>query len=430
MKENFLHYLWKFQLFDLDKLIAVKGEEIQVISPGIHNQDSGPDFLNARIRLDNQLWVGTVEIHLNSSHWYWHQHEIDQNYDAVILHVVWDHDVDVFMSNNKSLPTLELKGYISQDLLSNYFKLSKMDSKWIPCEEQISEIDSFLLNNWLERLYVERLERKSFLIMDLLKEYKNDWEAVLFCLLAKSFGLNKNGNTFYRLARSIPFVLVQKYSSEPEKLDALLFGQGGFLDNESDVPYVKKLHKEYQFLKTKHGLKPIANHEFQFFRMRPANFPTIRISQLSALYSDSKKLFSVLMNKKVVQGFYKVFDIQVNEFWQWHYTFDKASKRSSKNLTKPFVDLLLINTIISLKFAYTRALGQNIETELIELLYEIKSEKNTIVDGFSRLGIQSKNAFDSQSLLELKKNYCEAKRCLECVIGNKLLRSNNSNTSS
>ena len=228
MKEEFLHYLWKYQLLNVSQLFTTKEESVLVVSPGIHNHDAGPDFLNARLQVDDQTWIGNVEIHLKSSDWYWHQHENDPNYDAVILHVVWDHDVEVFMKNEQTLPTIELKHFVSEVLLANYKKLSKISVRWIPCEQQIQTIDSFVLENWMERLYVERLERKSLFIQSLLKETQNDWDAVLFLLLAKNFGLNKNGDAFFQLAKSIPFSIVRKESFELERLNALLFGQAGF----------------------------------------------------------------------------------------------------------------------------------------------------------------------------------------------------------
>lgn len=423
MKEDFLHYIWKYQLLDFSRIQTVQNEPVQVIFPGIHNHDSGPDFLNAKLRIDDQVWVGTVEIHLNSSHWYWHQHEIDENYDAVILHVVWDHDVDVFMKNNLPLPTLELKHLVSQELLENYKNLSKNSSKWIPCEDQLSKLDSFLVNNWLERLFIERLEKKAIAIQELLSNDNNNWDAVLFSFLAKNFGLNKNGLAFYELSRSFPFSLFQRLLNEPKKLESLLFGQGGFLEQDKEDVYHKQLKKEYDFLKIKYDLHPKPNQNFQFFRMRPSNFPTIRIAQLTSLYADNYGLFSKLMTVDQTKDYYQFFDIQMNEFWKTHYTFDKASKKSSKKLTRSFIDLVIINTIIPLKFAYMKARDKDSGVEILQLINEIKPEKNSVVDKFRDLGIAARSAFESQALLQLKNNYCATKRCLDCAIGNKILRS-------
>ena len=422
MKEDFLHYLWKYQLFDISKTQGNYQEDIQVISVGLHNQNTGPDFLNAKVRIDHQLWVGNVEIHLKSSDWYSHHHENDPNYDAVILHVVWEHDIDVFMKNEKPLPTLELKGSVEQSLLEKYSGLTDYSNYWIPCEKQLHKVDAFSINNWLERLCIERLERKSILIDSLLRQYKNDWEYVLFLLLSKNFGLNKNGDAFLQMAQRVPFSILRKERGESMQLLALIFGQSGFLEEEIEEPYYSDLKARYQYLRHKYELIPMARNQFQFFRMRPANFPTIRIAQLSTLYVKHENLFSKLMNENQLEEVYELFTISVDEFWKTHYTFLKESKKSSKKLTKLFVDLLIINTIIPLKFAYQKT--QNIlnEERLIDLLIQLKPEKNTIVTKFSELKIEAKNAFETQALLELKNNYCAKKRCLQCAIGNQLLR--------
>ena len=423
MKEDFLHYLWKYQLLDISQMETTQQESLVVISPGMHNHDAGPDFSNARIQIENQTWIGTIEIHLNCSDWYWHQHENDLNYDTVILHVVWDDDVEVFMKNEKALPTLELKHLVSPDLLENYQKLSRSSLHWIPCEQQIHRVDGFIRNNWLERLYIQRLERKSLLIQTLLKQTQNDWDAVLFVLLAKNFGLNKNGDAFFELAKSIPFSVLRKESYDAEKLNALFFGQAGFLEETLEESYFLELKKEYEYLKHKYHLKPLSKQQFHFFRMRPSNFPTIRIAQLAVLYARSQSLFSQLMNVQSTEGVYELFDASLNFFWRTHYTFSKVSKMTPKKLTTSFIDLLIINTIVPLKFAYQRVLGKFDEQGLIALVQSIKPEKNAIITKFEELKIPVKNAFDSQALLELKNNYCAPKRCLECAIGNALLKS-------
>lgn len=422
MKEDLLQYVWKFQLLEGKGLTTIQGESIQVVFPGIHNRDSGPDFLNSKIRIADQLWVGTVEIHINSSHWYWHQHEIDENYDAVILHVVWDHDVDVYMKNNKVLPTLELKNVVFPEVIQNYSQLSK-SMTWIPCEEHLNTVDAFIVSNWMERLYVERLENKSVLINDLLKRNKNDWDAVFFILMAKSFGLNKNGDAFFQLANSFPLSLLRKYSNDRLRLESLLFGQAGFLMEKGNGSYYQNLHEEYEFLRAKHQLNPISRNTFQFFRMRPSNFPTIRLAQLASLFYKRQNLFSVLMELNSIDDFYEQLSIEVSEFWRQHFTFEKRSKKSSKKLSRPFIDLLIINTVIPLKFAYLKAMNKEGDYDSIKLISQIQPEKNTTIKKFQELSISVNNALDSQSLIQLKNNYCAPKRCLECAIGNTLVRS-------
>ncbi|MFD2568211.1 DUF2851 family protein [Pseudotenacibaculum haliotis] len=422
MKEDFLHYLWRYQLFDVSSLKTTNNQPLSIIRSGLHNEDSGPDFLNARIYLEGQMWVGNVEIHIRSSDWYYHQHENDENYDAVLLHVVWQHDVEVFMKNNKPIPTLELRHFVNDSIVKNYQRLQGRSPQWIPCDTQIDKIDSFVMNNWLERLYIERLERKSIDVKEQLKKTDNDWEAVLFLLLSKNFGLNKNGEAFLDMASSIPFSVVRKESCHEERLYALFFGQAGFLEEEIEVSYHQKLKEEYKYLKHKHQLKPIPKKLFQFFRMRPSNFPTIRLAQLSALYTKNRSLFADLMACKQVEDFYKLFAIELADFWKTHYTFTKESKTSHKKLTTSFVDLLIINTIIPLKFSYQKSLGKLNEEELIELLKKVRPEKNSIVEKFKSLKLEVEDAFTTQALLELKNNYCAKKRCLQCAIGNQLIR--------
>jgi hypothetical protein len=423
MKEDFLHYLWKYQLFDISNLKTTQNESISILKPGAHNLNSGPDFLNAKIDIENQLWFGNVEIHLKSSDWYLHQHETDKNYDAVILHVVWEYDTDVFIKDNTPIATLELKNIVSKNVLNNYQKLSSKNTQWIPCEKELHTIDSFLLNNWLERLYIERLEDKSKSIAFLLKASKNDWEAVLFQLLAKNFGLKENGDSFLKLAKSIPFSIIRKERNDLTKLSALLFGQAGFLSENIESSYHTELRKEYEYLQHKYQLTPLSKHEFQFFRMRPSNFPTVRIAQLIALYHQHQNLFSTVINLETIENLYMLFTIEVSEFWNSHFTFEKTSKITKKKFTNLFLDLIFINTIIPLQFTYQKTTNSIDEERLFEKMKGLKPEKNSIILKFSELKIETKNAFESQALLELKNNYCASKRCLECAIGNKLLRS-------
>ncbi|MEQ6123324.1 DUF2851 family protein [Pseudotenacibaculum sp. MALMAid0570] len=422
MKEDFLHYVWNYQLLDSSRLKTTCQQSLSVIHTGIYNSDSGPDFSCGRIRIENQLWIGNIEIHLKSSDWYFHNHETDDNYDSVILHVVWSHDVDVFMKNNKPLPTLELKSIVTPSVLKNYQQLQGRNVSWIPCEKQLKDIDEFTLSHWLECLYIERLEKKSTNILKLLKQTKNDWEAVLFVLIAKSFGLNKNGDAFMQMASSIPFSIVRKEAYDQTRFEALLFGQAGFLEKEFNESYGRKLKEEYQYIKHKYNLNPMPENQFLFFRMRPSNFPTIRIAQLSVLYTKNRDLFSKIMNCKSIKEVYNLFEIEVDEFWKNHYTFSKESKRSLKRLTKNFIDLIIINTIIPLKFCYLKSIQQLNEEELIAMVRLLKPEKNGIIEKFSELKIEAKNAFETQALLELKNNYCAKKRCLQCAIGNKLVR--------
>jgi len=422
MTEDFLHYLWRYKLFYTSILQTTNKQTIFVKKTGLHNKNEGPDFSNAHLEIDNQLWVGNVEIHIKSSDWYLHKHEEDVNYDAVILHVVWEHDVDIFMKNSKPLPTLELNKFVNESLLKNYNSLIYQKQNWIPCENQITSIDDFLLNNWLERLYFDRLERKSQIIKEFLQHTRYDFEATAFLLLAKNFGLKINGDAFLQMAKSIDFSVVRKVRSDEQQLMALFFGQAGFLEEDIQDTYHKNLKDNYVYLKHKYRLKPISRNLFQFFKMRPNNFPTIRLAQLVALYFKHQNLFSKLMITDHKEQFYQLFSITIHDFWKSHYTFEKSSKKAQKKLTKSFIDLILINTIIPLKFVYQKNKGDLKDEIFLNLIRQVTSEKNSVISKFSKMKVLSKNALESQSLLELKNNYCTKKRCLDCAIGNHLLK--------
>lgn len=424
MKEEFLHYLWQYQLFSLVDLQTTNNKQITIVKQGILNTNSGPDFLQAKIKMNHQLWAGNVEIHLKSSDWYAHQHETDVNYDAVILHVVWEDDATVFMKNNRPLPTLVLKNLVDKSVLKNYQQLFSSQKKFIPCENLIENVHPFVFQNWNERLYFERLEYKTAFIKQLLQKSNHDFEAVLFHLLAKNFGLKVNADAFLQMATSFNFSILRKERFNKEKLSALLFGQSGFLEDEQQELYAQALKKEYDFLKNKYQIQPISKHQFQFFRMRPANFPTIRIAQLVSIFYTHQNLFSQLMSINKLADFYELLSVAVDVFWQTHYTFEKTSKKSSKKLTKSFIDLLIINTIMPLKFYYLQQRGEVAHENIIALMQQIKPEKNSVISRFSDIKITSKNAFETQALLQLRNEYCTTKRCLQCAIGNDLLRKN------
>jgi len=423
MKEAFLHYVWRYQLFASKKMRTTTNERVQVVKAGILNTNAGPDFLNAAINIDAQLWNGTVEIHVKSSDWYVHNHEKDPQYDAVILHVVWEDDVTVFMKNNKPIPTLVLKDLMVPSVFENYEKLCAKGIRWIPCENQLQHVSGFVISNWLERLYVERLHIKTTFIARLLEKNKNDYEAVFFQLLAKNFGLKVNGEAFFNMACSFDFSILRKRRSAVFQLEALLFGQASMLTKTVEDPYYQSLQKEYSYLQQLHTLSPVVGEQFHFFRMRPANFPTVRIAQLAALYYTHDGVFSKAMAITKMSDFYTLFSVQVSTFWVTHYTFEKLSKKQLKKITKSFVDLLVINTVIPLKFCYQKSKGAVVVSEILSLMQQIAPEKNSQVSQFQHLGVAIKNAYESQAILTLKSDYCDAKKCLSCGIGNALLRS-------
>jgi len=421
MHEDFLHYLWKHKKIDVLNLVTTDFETIEIVSVGQHNLNSGPDFFNAQLRIAEQHWAGNVEIHLKSSDWFLHNHEVDKAYDNVILHVVWEHDTDVFRKDNSKLPTLVLKNFVNEATIKNYHSLMNNKEQWINCENDFGKVEEFIIQNWLERLYIERLESKIEFILEHLKKSNNDCESVLFKMLAKNFGLKVNGEAFLSLANSVDFSVIRKLQSNIKQLGALFFGQANLLNETIEDAYYKNLHYEYNYLKQKFKLNNDGVLPFQFFRLRPINFPTIRIAQLAMIYGSHQNLFSKLIGLNKLKDFYSIFSNHTTEFWQSHYTFSRSSKPMKKSISKSFIDLLLINTIIPLQYCYQKQNGIDNHEDILKLIQEIKSEKNGIVDKFQSLKPVSISAMESQALLQLKNLYCDKNKCLQCAVGNSLL---------
>lgn len=421
MKEDFLHYIWLYKKLDFTNLKTTNGEVLIILNFGQYIKQAGPDFFNAQIVIDHQKWAGNIEIHVKSSDWYVHHHEKDDNYNNVILHVVWEHDTPIFRKDNSEIAVLELKKYVFKEELHKYKELTTQKS-WIFCENQIKDVPDFVISNWQDRLFFERLERKSNPIHQLLQETENDWEAVLFCMLAKNFGLNTNGEMFFKVAKSITFSLIRKEALEVMYLEALLFGQADMIPLQVEDNYPKELKSWYDYIVLKYKLKKPAIAPIQFFKHRPDNFPTIRLAQLAMVFHLHKNLFSKIIGAKTIDEIYQTFNVSVSDYWKSHYNFDNASPKKEKSLSKSFIDLLIINTIVPIQFAYANSLGKENAELLIDFLSNIPAEKNNIIDKFTKFGIKSKNAFQSQSLLQLKNEYCNNKKCLQCAFGLELLK--------
>ncbi|MEQ8217573.1 MAG: DUF2851 family protein [Arenibacter sp.] len=423
MREDLLHFIWKYKKLQLGNLKSSKDEAIQILDVGTHNLLSGPDFFNAKIQIDEQLWAGTVEMHIKSSDWYAHNHEVDPNYQNVILHVVWEDDCEVFRSDNTVIPTLVLRDYISSSLLQEYQKLFyHKERSFINCENEIADTSNFVLQNWLEVLYFERLERKTDLVAQLLKASNNDWERVFFVMLSKNFGLKINGEPFFEIANRLPFPVVRKIQDNAFQMESLLYGFAGFLDEDNigDI-YFDSLKKEFAFLKAKfHFLEP-PHQKPEFFKLRPSNFPTIRLSQLANLYVLHQNLFSKVINAKSVEEIYLVFKVSASEYWNDHYTFGKVSKKYVKILTKKFVDLLIVNTILPIKFNFAKHMGRDVPEEIINIISGITSESNTVIAKFKSLKLQFPSAKESQAVIQLYNEYCTKNKCLQCAVGHQLL---------
>ncbi len=422
MTEEFLHHLWKYRLFDSSDLKTATGEKIKIIKTGTRNTDAGPDFFDARVKIGNTLWAGNVEIHVNSSSWKKHNHHNDSAYNNVILHVVYNDDAAAKTANNNSVQTLSLKNKFDKKLFFRYEKFLK-SKLWIPCENQIASVDEFVKNAWLERLAVERLERKSKIILDDLKLYNNDWSEVFYIHLARNFGLKINSEPFVLLAKSLPHSILGKHKDNLFQLESLLFGQAGFLEKQHIEKYASELKKEYLFLQKKYSLKPVDAHLWKFLRLRPVAFPTIRISQFANLIYQSTFLFSKIIQCENVKDIQKLFSVSASEFWNIRYTFETVSAKKTKRLGKDMIQKIIINTLVPFLFVYGKQKGNSVFQErAIKFLEKLPPEKNSITGRFKKLNFKIKSAMQSQSLLELKHEYCDKKKCLECAIGNRLLK--------
>jgi len=422
MKEDLLHFIWKHKKFPLDRLCTIGSESLVIKSVGVHNHLSGPDFFNSKVVIDGLLWAGNVEIHINSSDWYAHRHEQDPAYDSVILHVVWDDDVEVHRRDESVIPTLQLKDFVAPELLENYkvlFDHSK--SSFINCDAGIQTISNFVMENWLERLYFERLEQKSVVIQQLLLDSQNNWEKVFFIMLLKNFGSTINGAIFYELGVNLDFNIIRKLIGKPHEMEALLFGLAGLLKNEERVDtYYSKLQETFLFLTNKFNLDTSVLQTSQFFKLRPSNFPTIRLSQLAAIYAAGNNLFQKCMAASTGEHA-NFLDATASEYWETHFNFGKISKKSKKSISQNLKNLIAINTIIPIKFCYLKTYGKEIDEAFFEPILNLKKEKNSIVANYEHLGVVVKNARESQALLQLHNSYCTKNKCLDCVVGNKLL---------
>ncbi|MEO6251750.1 MAG: DUF2851 family protein [Ferruginibacter sp.] len=419
MTERLLQYIWQFQYFNAKELQTDEGEALQIIHPGMFNTNQGPDFTDAKIKIGATIWAGSIELHINSSDWKNHKHSGDKHYKNVILHVVWKNDINL----NLSFSTLILQDKVPKILLNKYDELMNTDS-FIPCEKNIHQINMLTWQSWKERILVERLESKTRYVFDQLQQNNNHWEEICWWLLAKNFGIQLNGIAFEKMARSIPMNILAKHKDQIHQVEALLFGQAGLLEVDFTGDYPKLLQKEYQFLRKKYKLQKI-EASMIFLRMRPSNFPTIRLAQLAMLVHKSLHLFSKIKESAGIKSIKEILQVTANDYWHYHYVFDEPTAFKKKKLGEQMTANILINTVVPILFAYGHYHHEEqYKDKALQWLEEIKAEKNTITNGFTSLQIENRTAFDSQALIQLKNEYCNKKRCLDCSVGNKLLRNN------
>ena len=426
MKEDFIHFLWKYKLFTPGQLKTTKGKTLEIIQTGTVNNDAGPDFSAAQLKIDGTLWAGNVEIHINSSDWLRHGHQHDDAYGNIILHVVMNHDREITDKSGREVPVFEVKKYFDAALFYKYEKIIHSRA-WIPCESYIHEADNFIVINWLNRMLVERLENKAGEILRFYKYFQNSWEQTFYYFLARNFGFKVNASPFALLAQNTPFKILARHKNDLTLLEALLFGQAGML-NETTFKdaYPTLLKREYDFLRHKYELQPMDGSLWKFGKLRPPNFPTIRIAQFAKLIHVSENLFRKITDKTSAKEISALFTLQCSPYWDNHYRFDKKSEKKDKKLGIAAIENIIINTIVPLKFIYgAESLRPEIKEQAIDLLTELPAEKNAVINQWIKTGVKPENAGEGQALLELKKYYCTPKKCLQCAIGHNLVRKKN-----
>lgn len=418
--ERLLHYVWKYKLYTATPLITTEGRPVQVIDPGMQNTDAGPDFFNAKIKIDGTLWVGSVEIHDKSSDWLLHHHDTDKAYDCVILHIIGFNDFQPVRTNGNPIPQMLLT--VPENILRSIDWLLYREAA-LPCLDHITGIAPLHIACWMEALLSERLERKTHDIFLLLDAYQTDWNEVFYITLTRNFGFGVNNDAFERLAKSLPLRCIQKQRNSHSQIEAMLFGQAGMLEEENDDHYYRLLQREYDFLRHKFGLSPMEDFVFKNLRTRPVNFPYLKVAQLAALWVRYDTLFSAILEARSTGEIKKYFRIPPSGYWETHYHFRYASPRKGKTIGENALNILLINTVVPMLFAYGL---HNKRPEYCEratrLLESIPPEKNTIVTTFYNAGITVRHAGDSQALIQLKREYCEKKKCLYCRIGFRMLK--------
>jgi hypothetical protein len=421
MQEEFLVYLWRYKLI-MQPLTSTGGENIEILNPGEMNFDSGPDFFNARIRIGDTTWAGNIEIHIKSSDWFRHGHQTDQAYRNTILHVVYEHDLPHNGKDLPGLPVLEIKNRYNEEIYLNYHNFITSRS-WIPCATQLRDVNHLTIDSWLENLAIERLEKRSERLLKSLENNTWNWEQSFYEFVARAFGSRVNADTFERLAHSLPLTALAREKNDLTQLEALLFGQAGMLEDEPADDYQFQLKTAYKNLWKKYNLEPIPYSSWKFMRLRPPNFPTIRIAQFAELIHRSVALFSKAMNCQSAEELFAMFQCQCSSYWNNHYRFGKTSPSRSKKMGEETTNLILVNTVIPFMFVYGQQRGiPALCDRSISFLDRLPPEENQIIRKWRIYGLAASNALSSQALLELKDKYCNTRLCLDCRIGHELMQ--------
>ena len=426
-REDLLHFVWKTKRIRLSDLLTADGEELQILDFGFHNHDAGPDFSNGKVKVGATTWIGHIEMHVRSSDWNRHGHSTDMAYDNVILHVVYQHDQDIYRKDGSKIPTLDISKLIDADLMERYDDLVRQ-TQWIPCQSILPNMNLTTLPIWLERLSVERLERKVTEYRQLLDNQSNDWDQVFHIAMLQRLGLRVNKVAFMNIGLNLPLQILLKNQDSLETVEALLFGTAGYLSEAiPENSYHSGLWSTYDFLAHKHKLAAIDNTQVKHGRLRPQNLPTIRLAQYARLIQRHGRLFSKILECQSIGEIERLLAVKITQgYWYEHYTFAKASTPIEKTLGKSTIHSLVINLICPMIFLKGKMTGNEALILLSQQLLEaIKPESNSIITQWKSLGIKPENARESQALLQLKNEYCDHVRCLDCTIGYKILSQKN-----
>lgn len=420
MVEKLLHFIWQFQYFNKSELQTEDGEDLQIIKQGSNNLNQGPDFSNGSIKIDNIILVGNIEIHVNASDWHKHGHTNDANYANIILHVVWNNDKPILVSG-KPVTTLVLKNRVAKTLL-NRFELLLNGNSTIPCANFLPTLSEIGWVAWKERLAIERLQQKSEHVLALYKQSNQHWEETLWWMIARNFGIKVNADVFEEIAKTITVNILAKHKNQIQQLEALLLGQANLLKGNFEEDYPKMLQKEYALYQKKYNIIQPKTSPL-FLRMRPATFPTIRLAQLAMLVHKSSHLFSKIKDIQNLKELNDLLNVTANDYWHYHYQFDAVTNYAPKVLGKQMINNIIINTIVPVLFAYGQYSKQQLfKDKSINWLQQVAAEENSITKKWKALSISNRNAFDSQSLIHLTNEYCSKHNCLQCAVGNKILK--------
>ena len=421
MKEEFLHYVWQHRHYDFLKAQTTEGQSLDVVFPGYHNYDAGPDFLQAVVVIDGIRWVGSVEIHCRSSDWLRHRHQCDDKYKSVILHVVFEHDKEIQLGENEPVPTLELKGLIPREMFDRYESLMSVPDMLL-CRGRLSSVEQLVIQNQLSGCLLERMLRRQSEFQHILESSQKDWKELIYRVLAIGFGCKKNGTAFELLAQSLPYRVIRAHLASRLQVYALVFGQSGMLELTESEDYTEKLRYEYDYLRYKYQLTPIGAHHWNWLRLRPQNFPTLRLAQFAQMLFETGNVLTDKVLKTNLQGLRTWLSVAPDDYWQTHYQFGKATNPHASGMGMAIVNSLIINTVVPIRFFFARFNGDDLmQEEALSLLENIDYEDNKTTRIFAESLFPHRSAYDSQAQLELFDRYCSQKRCLGCSIGEKIV---------